>query len=384
MKSNTRSFIIVFTIFVIVGGGYFLLGRGEQFELPKGETVPLSEITEQTASELEIIEKKEDITASGFEDTTGPKEEVIISSDNNAQLMQQSTREIFVTDNVKHSIPLNEILSGGPPKDGIPSIDNPKFITTSEADGFLTSDSVGLGIDFKGETRFYPYQILVWHEIVNDTVAGEPILITYCPLCATGITFERKLDGETVEFGTSGKLWQSNLLMYNRSINDNEADESLWSQVLGEAVLGELTGTRLAIIPSDTVLYGDWKKQHKDTKVLSKDTGIARSYGRDPYGDYYTNNSVSFGATFNDDRLHPKAYVLGIEIDGEYKAYDPSSLPSSLTDTFAGKSIEIEKDSIGRVRFFTSGDGSSRLEIPVVGGFWFSWLAVHPDTQLYK
>ncbi|MCH7756765.1 DUF3179 domain-containing protein, partial [Patescibacteria group bacterium] len=274
-----------------------------------------------------------------------------------------------------------EILSGGPPKDGIPSIDNPKFTSAEEAGDFLTSDSIGLGLLYKGEARFYPYAILVWHELVSDVVAGDPLLISYCPLCLTGIVFNRTLNGTAVEFGVSGKLWRSNLLMYNRTENPDE--ESLWSQVLGEAVLGEFTGQKLAIVSSDAVRFGDWKKKHLDTLVLSRDTGALRSYGRDPYNDYYTDNSaVSFGATFNDSRLESKDFVFGIEVNGEFKAYHGNALPEGIiTDTFAGNSITIEKSDIGKVRMFI---GKNKQPLPYIGGFWFSWLAVHPETELYK
>lgn len=283
-----------------------------------------------------------------------------------------------LTDGTRHSIPLEEILSGGPGKDGIPSIDNPSFISRTEAEAFLDDSDPGIGLTVSGESRFYPYRILVWHEIVNDTVSGKPVLVTYCPLCATGIVFERRVDGVEQEFGVSGKLWQSNLLMYNRA--KNEKDESLWSQVLGEAVVGVHTGKKLAIIPSDIVRWGDWKKLQPDASVLSQNTGVLRSYGLDPYGDYYTSDSVSFGASFRDTRLHPKALIAGIEVDDTYKAYSLNALPVGETkDTFAGKALTIEKDSAGRLTILADGE-----RIPHIPSFWFSWLAVHPETELYK
>lgn len=287
-----------------------------------------------------------------------------------------STRPIEVTNGVKHSIPLDEILSGGPKKDGIPSIDNPKFISREKAT-FLKDDDVGLGLEYKGVTRFYPYQILVWHEIVNDTIQGDPVLVTYCPLCATGIVFLGKVNGKPQEFGVSGRLWKSNLLMYNRA--EKESDESLWSQALGEAVVGPETGAKLSIIRSNTVKWGDWKKEHPDTQVLSKDTGALRSYGLDPYGNYYQSRDVSFGATFNDTRLHPKAFVIGIESGNNFKAYERDALPvGTITDTFAGKKVEITKNAADEITVRLDGK-----EIPFSGSFWFSWLAIHPDTELY-
>ena len=233
----------------------------------------------------------------------------------------------------------------------------------------------------KGGARFYPFQTLVWHEIVNDVLPinasgnGLPVAVTYCPLCRTGVVYERRVDGKAVEFGVSGLLWKSNLLMYNRS-----EPESLWSQVLGRAVKGEHTGTKLTIVPSNTVMFGDWKEKYPTTQVLSQDTGVARRYGVDPYGDYYTNREVSFGASFADDRLHPKAYVVGIEIEGQYKAYNVDELSvGSTSDTFAGYNISITKSSIDEVEIMKDGD-----VLPYIGGFWFSWLAAHPQTQLFE
>ncbi|MFQ5540845.1 MAG: DUF3179 domain-containing protein [Candidatus Paceibacteria bacterium] len=358
MKSTL---VILAGALLLVAAAFFFF-RGDQFELPQGKTQPF--ISQETT---EATMKENDTTTGGGTTNRTP-----------ADSQRTSSREIFVTDGVKHSIPLGEILSGGPPKDGIPSIDNPKFIDPVEGNAFYANDDIGLGVVVNGDARFYPYQVLVWHEIVNDTVGGEPLLVTYCPLCATGIVFERRVDGEVQEFGVSGRLWQSNLLMYNRAARED--DESLWSQVLGEAVLGPNTGERLAIVRSDTVSWGDWKKLYPDTKVLSRDTGALRSYGLDPYGDYYTNESVSFGATFNDDRLHPKAFVLGVEIDGTFKAYHREALPvGETTDTFAGKEIRIEKTEEGAITMTASGE-----PLPYVGGFWFSWLAVHPETELFK
>jgi hypothetical protein len=310
---------------------------------------------------------------------------------------QMSDRQILVTkdERVKHSVPLGEILSGGPPKDGIPSIDDPNFTSVPEADEWLDDKETGTGLCVGDDCRFYPYQILVWHEMVNDTVGQEPVLVTYCPLCFTGIVFERILNNEVVEFGTSGKLWQSNLVMYNRTTPDSSQlsdlekqlgleskDESLWSQVLGEAIVGEHTGTKLKIISSDVVRYSEWKKLHPNTVVLSKDTGASRTYGYDPYGDYYTSNEVSFGASFNDDRLHPKEFVLGININGKFKAYHSLAIKVGETgDGFNGETIIIVKNDGGEVRMFK---GDNRESLPYVGGFWFSWLSVHPDTELFK
>lgn len=336
-----NTFTISILVVLIVGAALFMFFRaGNGFALPEGgNTLPHSTFDEENDSTLSAIVR---------------------------------------TNGTKHSIPLDEILSGGPGKDGIPSIDNPKFLSADEAT-FLDSSDPGIGLTVGGESRFYPYRILVWHEIVNDTLVGQPVLVTYCPLCATGIVFNRVVDGEAQEFGVSGKLWKSNLLMYNRA--KSEADESLWSQVLGEGVVGVHTGKKLAVIPSDILRFGDWKKLHPDTRVLSSDTGTLRDYGRDPYGDYYTSESVSFGANFRDTRLHPKALVHGIALDGSYKAYAEDALKESgeIEDTFAGKTIHVTRTDLGEVR--VEADGTPLTSIP---SFWFSWLAVHPGTELYQ
>lgn len=335
-------FLIFVLIIIVVGVGFLFYKNKSQFPIPEEKN-----ITNETEN---IIMKK----------------------------TEKSTKTILETDGVKHSIPLGEILSGGPSKDGIPSIDDPKFVSAKDADEYLKDNDVGLGLVLNGVERFYPYQILVFHEIVNDNIANERVLVTYCPLCATGIVFDPKVNGVAQEFGVSGKLWQSNLLMYNRT--SIEEDESLWSQVLGEAVLGVSTGEKLKVLPADTVQYRAWKKAHPDTEVLSRETGAIRNYGRDPYGNYYTDESVSFGASFNDDRLHPKTFMLGIEIDGKFKAYNKDSLKVGITkDNFAGKNIKIEKDEAGVVTITADDKPVSHID-----GFWFSWLAVHPETELLK
>ena len=377
MQTNTLYILI---LIVLIGGVFWFFLREDRFEIPSGETMLLNETEIESDSSheesTEIPHEKE--SSSGINESTVEQED---SQDSTSTAVQSRTskRELFVTDGTRHSIPLNEILSGGPPKDGIPSIDDPKFISAKDAEDFLSDESVGLGVSLLGEYRFYPYQILVWHEIVNDTIGDTPVLVTYCPLCATGVVFDRRVNGVEQEFGVSGLLWQSNLLMYNRT-GDPET-ESLWSQVLGEAVLGPETGDKLGILRSDTVRFNEWRDAHPDTKVLSRDTGTFRTYGIDPYGDYYTDRSVSFGATFNDDRLHPKAFVIGIEINGRFKAYAEEDLPVGTTrDTFAGEDISIEKNNMGQIDVFA---GSDKQPIETIDGFWFSWLAVHPDTELY-
>lgn len=291
-------------------------------------------------------------------------------------------RKIFETNGVKHSVPLEEILSGGPPKDGIPPIDDPKFVSVKEAGGFLNDSEPGVAFSRGKIHRFYPYQILVWHEIVNDTVEGERILVTYCPLCLTGFVFDPVVKGERVEFGTSGRLWKSNLVMYDRQT------DSLWSQILGEAIVGEMTGTKLELLASDLVRFGEWKKKFPDGQVLSRDTGATRFYGSNPYGDYFA--PVDFAQSLagsRDQRLPPEAFVFGIVVDGKAKAYDIEAVKKQgrVEDKFQGETfvLQHEKD-LDVVRVYKKLTEGKLERLNPFNAFWFSWSAVHPDTELYK
>jgi hypothetical protein len=277
----------------------------------------------------------------------------------------------------KYLVDPSKIVSGGPPKDGIPSIDNPKYVSVAEADQWIQDNELVLAIVYKGVKRVYPLQIMVWHEIVNDVIAGDPVLITYCPLCGSGIAYERLINDEAVEFGTSGKLYNSNLVMYDRKT------DSYWTQIDGLAVVGELTGTRLKAISIDTVVWRDWKVAHPDSEVLSQDTGFRRQYGRDPYGSYYEDSFLFFPVENMDDRIHPKTVVFGIEVNGVFKAYMEEDLKELevIKDTVNGIDIMVERDDAGIVRITNLETGE---EIVKERDFWFAWYAFHPDTQLYR
>lgn len=292
----------------------------------------------------------------------------------------QAGGDIVLNEDVKHSVPLDQIIGGGPPKDGIPSIDKPKFTAAGRAES-LKADDLGLAYSDGPTDRFYPFQILVWHEIVNDNVNGKRVLITYCPLCLSGVVFDPLVAGKRVEFGTSGKLWNSNLVMYDRSTN------SLWSQILGEAIVGERTGDKLAVLPSDITKFGDWTKLHPNGEVLSRNTGFDRAYGVDPYGDYYTTPGTYFPVNHKDDRLSEKDLILGIVIDGKAKAYFPPAVKRAgqVNDHLAGRQIIAQYDNnVDAMRLFERQADGSLKRLNPFAAFWFSWVAVHPDTELYK
>ena len=287
------------------------------------------------------------------------------------------TEEIRVmSDGTKYLIHPSEIQSGGPPKDGIPSIDNPVFVSVREADEWIEDNELVLGIDYRGERRAYPAQIMVWHEIVNDTISGDPLLITWCPLCGTGIAYERSLDGKAVEFGTTGRLYNSNLVMYDRET------ETWWTQIGGTAILGPLTGGRLRAVTIDTVSWRAWKERYPLSLVLGRDTGYDRPYGRDPYGNYYVERGIMFPVENEDESVHPKTVIFGVEIEGAFKAYREDDLiaEGTIEDTVGGRRIRLVRDDAGLVSITDLGSGE---EIVKERGFWFSWYAFHPETLLY-
>jgi hypothetical protein len=321
--------------------------------------------------------------------------------------------QIMETNGVKHSIPLDKIKGGGPPKDGIPSIDNPKFAEIQDSRFMSDSDTV-IGLEINGEAKAYPIFILVWHEIVNDKVGNTPVSVTYCPLCYTNQVFERIIDGQEVEFGTSGKLYNSNLLMYDR------LTESYWSQALGMAVKGELSGYQLNLIPFDVITWGDWKKLHPDTLVLTTDTGHIRSYATDPYGNYYTEPRIMFPVEHSDDRLFPKEIIIGFNQDGIYKAYKQNDIESNvvindligetpviLVSLFSensraferivndvqldfvfddGKILDVQTNSEWNYDGLAISGESKGLQLerlPIEPGFWFEWVAFHPETIVF-
>ena len=274
------------------------------------------------------------------------------------------------------------IHQGGPVKDGIPAINKPKFVSASQA-SFLKADDKVLGVVYGGEARAYPVKILNWHEIVNDTIRGKGIAVTYCPLCGTGMVFLSRYRGKTLHFGVSGLLYNSDVLLYDKET------QSLWSQILSKAINGAMVGTPLRSIPVAHIRWKDWEKQHSHSKVLSTDTGYVRDYNRSPYGTYDNDRSIYFPLSAKSNQYHPKERVLGVCFKQACKAYPFSELAQldqrSIADSFAGQRLTINFDPNNR-------DGQVVLNVPnragqivsSVNSFWFAWFAFHPQTEVYK
>lgn len=274
-------------------------------------------------------------------------------------------------------VPESKILSGGPPRDGIPAIDTPRFVAAAAA-SFLKENERVLGIRRHGISKAYPIAILNWHEIVNDEFAGEPVAVTYCPLCGTGIAYRARAGDETLTFGVSGLLYNSDMLLYDRKTR------SLWSQIMRQAVSGPMKGAKLEAIPIDHTRWSDWRQRHPDTLVLSTETGYQRDYSRSPYLDYESSRKLWFPVPAQDDRYHPKEQVLGVEVDGSFKAYPFVELEKSagdVHDTLSGREIIVTYDRRNRAATAAFVDGD---RLPAVTAFWFAWYAFHPDTGVYR
>ena len=330
-----------------------------------------------------------------------------------------------------HTVPYSEIRSVVP-RDNIPSIDKPSFIAPSEASAWLSDVEPVVSLEISGDARAYPLQILTWHEIVNDTVGDVPVAVTFCPLCNSAIAFDRRLDGKDLEFGVSGNLRNSDLIMYDRGTH------SWWQQFTGEGIAGEHAGRSLDHLPASIVSFADFQRAHPNGKVLSRDTGYARQYGRNPYAGYDTIEGNPFLFTGNlDGRLLPVERVIAVTIGdvdvafplsilqeegvinyetsgssiavfhkfGTTSALDAGSIANSrdvgsagvfdaILDgqelTFSVKNKDIIDDQTGSkwdiMGNAVEGPLAGERLTPVAHGnhFWFAWAVFKPDTLVYQ
>jgi len=255
----------------------------------------------------------------------------------------------FETDLTRRAIDLSSLRPGGPPKDGIPSIDDPRFVSTEAAANWIAPQEPVLLVSHNEHTRGYPLQILIFHEIVNDIIGGMPVAVTFCPLCYSAIAFDRRVDGEAVEFGVSGLLRMSDLVMYDRKT------ESLWQQFTGRAIVGTLTGTELDRLPAQIVSFQAFRETYPDAQVLSRDTGFDRPYGRNPYAGYEDVDTPPFAVSnATDGRLPPMSKVIAIPDEN-----DPLAIPHAVS-----RSHGVIETTVGeqRVVIFHSGTTVSAMD----------------------
>ena len=336
---------------------------------------------------------------------------------------------------------LDLLASGGPPPDAIPSIDDPRFISIPETDKWLADEKLVLGVRFNGLTRAYPLAILNWHEIVNDDFDGTKVVVTYCPLCDSGLAFlAPEIEGVIAEFGTSGRLFRSDLVMYDR------VTATFWEQFQGRPIVGPLVGVagRLHRIPVDIVPYGLWKLEHPETTVLDRPlagdrlgnrtgagrTGSEEEFSRDYFSDPYSRYRVTgtrsgsvteFGVPFNDDRLGAKDQVVGIVANGQAKAYAREAMIQQrlFNDVVGGVPVLVAVSPAGEIKFFErsvpaggvlefslendqlvdnqgnawdfeglaiSGPLTGTRLNPIIAtpSFWFAWVSFNPNTELFE
>ena len=348
-----------------------------------------------------------------------------------ARAQQMPTWEFPKTDFDRRIVDLSEIMSGGPPRDGIPAVDLPRYVSTEVAAEWLDPDEPVIAVESGGEARAYPLQILIWHEIANDVLGGTPISVTFCPLCNSAIVFDRRLDGAVLDFGTTGRLRRSDLVMYDRQT------ETWWQQLTGAGIIGEHAGRELVRLPAAVVAWNDFHTGYPDATVLSRETGHARPYGSNPYSGYDSATRPFLFRGTPDPRLPAMERVLHVSAGGAERIYpfgafadepvindevggepvvvmsrsgtlsvldrnriaDSRRIPSAAAYSrrIEGRVLEFELRE-GRIADSTTGStwnlfgeavagalAGSRLT-PLSRGdhFAFAWLAFHPDADIYS
>lgn len=358
----------------------------------------------------------------------------VLSSQAQSMLPSDAPRALkqFDTDLSNTTIDLSELRRGAP-KDGIPAIEDPTFVSPDAASEWIGAKEPVIAIVHNGVARAYPLQILTFHEIVNDDIGGTPVAVTFCPLCYSAIAFKRILDGESISFGVSGLLRKSDLVMYDRET------ETLWQQFTGKGIVGDHAGEALEIVPSQIVSYQQFQQHYPEGKVLSRKTGYQRPYGQNPYAGYDDVDKPPFAYDGPvDDRLPPKEKVVAVSLKDMHKGYpysvtkkkrlihdtmgdrplvifhvpgavsalDASEISSSKEDGTTGV---FDRRVDGRtLRFEYTGDG--QFTDTETGSVWtvtgravegamkgeqldrishgdyfaFSWFAFRPDAKLYS
>ncbi len=340
-------------------------------------------------------------------------------------------RSHWETDFSRRMVEWDEILSGGPAKDGIPAIDAPTYQSVADASEWLSDQDPVIVYEHNNAARAYPLAILIWHEIVNDEVGGRPVTLTFCPLCNASIVFDRSFDGQVLDFGTTGLLRNSDLVMYDRQT------ETWWQQFTGQGIVGEYAGEQLEFLPSQVVSFADFRKRYPDSDVLARPSQ-PRSYGSNPYVGYDSTQGRPFLYSGElDTRLAATERVVGVDLGDRVKAYPFAVIAESgpVNDELSGtplvvfhqdgtasaldsgaiaegrdvgsaaaydrrvgdqtltfKSMEdgtiqdVETGSTWNI-FGSAMDGElagTQLEqILSFDHFWFAWAAFHPETELY-
>ncbi len=445
---NRRYIWLIFgLIILLIGAGFVFVNN---FILPSQSSEPevieeaaepetAAEPVEDTPSpEDSVTDLTEEPPAEGDEVEENVQEEIqqgpeILTEDDRPDRLRLLT-QTWETNWERRTIEYDEILSGGPPRDGIPSIDDPQFVEPDEAAEWLVDNEPVIALEINGDARAYPLQIVTWHEIVNDTVGDVPVIVTFCPLCNSALVFDRRFEDQIFEFGVSGLLRNSDLIMYDRTT------ETLWQQFTGEGIVGDLAGEQLTFLASSLISFKDFREAYPEGVVLSQDTGFDRNYGRNPYVGYDTIGRDPF--LFNgptDDQLDAVERVVTVSLpeEGIDVAY-PLSILSEVgaindrqgeqdlvvfhtdgTSSALGAAEIAEGEDVGATGVFDPNLNGQKLTFveeegqivdeqtgstwnivgqaidgPLAGEelnqlvngdhFWFSWAAFKPDTIIYS
>ena len=342
------------------------------------------------------------------------------------------TTGTWQTDFSLHTVPYDEFLSGGVPRDGIPPLDDPKFESIDDADTWLENMQPVVALEINGEARAYPLAILTWHEIANDTLGGVPVSVTFCPLCNSAVAFDRRVEDAILTFGVSGNLRNSDLVMWDRQT------ESWWQQLTGEGIVGLYAGYQLELLPAQLVSWGDFKAAFPDSDVLSRETGHQRDYGRNPYSGYDRVDKAPFLFKGRpDERLLPMERVAALVLDGQPLAFPFMALEEERVVNYSrnGRDIVVlfqpgtasaldqeriaESRNVGSTGVFEAvldgqtltflpegaafvdeqtnstwnvlgqalaGPLQGQALTPIVHGnhFWFAWAAFAPEAEIYQ
>lgn len=280
----------------------------------------------------------------------------------------------------RHRVPREEIVPGGPMRDAIRAVREPRFADadTARREGWIRDDLPVVGVVHGGEARAYPVFMMEWHQIVNDRIGDEPVAVTFGPLAGTPRVYRRDVAGRELHFGVSGLVYNANFLMYDRET------ESLWSQFRGDAISGRYSGHELASLPVRQETFGAWRARHPETQVLRppEEERIAYAPDSSQYEPYWIDDKPPFPVAAEDRRFHAKEMILGVEVDGERRAYLGSLVAragGSAEDRIAGHPIRVTYSPADRVFRYEIPDG-----VEVTEAYWFAWKAFHPDTGVWN
>jgi len=291
---------------------------------------------------------------------------VRISQTNNEQEIDQN-----------NLVPSEDIVYGGIEQGGIPSIDNPLFISVLEANAYIEDDDYGILINIDNQYRFYPYSILSWHQIVNDTFRDTPLAVTFSPLCNSGVVFERVLGDDELVFSVSENVYNNNLLLLDEA-------GSQWSQIMAQAITGDSAGERLVVHPYQVLRWNVVRDNYSQTEVLSRETGFSRNYDRNPYINFYHEKDIMFPLTHTDDTIETKELIRGVVIDNIPAAFTVLDIMTSdeqtKTETIGEETITATYNSTMATIEFTDNSGE---QIQSYEAFWFCWVAHYPQTELF-